>query len=144
MDTLSGVRGGVAIKERTEPKFVEFKKAGESVAGILIGIEIAQMENGKVPRYILEEGDLENGKFVPTGDRVCFLGAYNLNGKIDAHRDFGRFLYVRFEGEQPHPSKPDRRLKQFRVAASLNSFNSPHLKNRASDGTEITDDDIGF
>lgn len=134
--------------ERKEPKFVEFTD-GELVEGVLTAIQQIEMkdkQNGKprkVTRFVLAEGEIEDDKFNPSGDSVCFLGTYQLNSTFRLS-DRGHFVSVRCEGTDSSVTKNGNAMKKFKIFVSAKPLMQAAGTSAATDNTFITDDDIPF
>jgi hypothetical protein len=132
------------MKERKEPKFITFND-GDIVEGVLQAIQAIEMKDKqsgqlrKVTRFVLLEGDTVDGRFVPSGESVCFLGTYQLNTAL-LMSDRGHFVSVRCEGNDSTVTKSGNAMKRFRVWVSAQTV----IGKKATDSLEITDDDIPF
>ncbi len=115
--------------ERKDPKHIQFGD-GETVTGILVGIERIPMNGKNVCRYTVEE--LESGEI------LAFLGTYQIDSKLRL-ADVGHVVTVRCEGASKEVSKNGNAMKLFKVAVS-----DRKAPGWAHDGTEITESDIGF
>lgn len=123
-----------SMKEREEPRFVEFKKVGDSVTGLLLkteSIEITDKETGRLSRacrYLMQDPE--------TGERLCFLGTYQINQKLSP-ADRGRMVTVKFNGLDQNVVRNGNAMRDFKVLVSEEPVGSlPELG--------ITDDDIPF
>jgi hypothetical protein len=138
MDTI----GGVQFDERKGPKFIQFGKEGEDVGGVLLAINKVKIGGKPAVRFVLEEGDITEGKFSASGERLAFLGTADLIDKIRT-RDRGHYVLVRFEGVNPNVEKNGNMMKMFKVMVSRESFRA--IQQASGDEVlEITDEDIPF
>jgi hypothetical protein len=115
--------------ERKDPKFVQFGD-GETVSGILVGIEKIDVGGKPAARYTVQ--DLESKEM------VSFLGTYQINAKL-RREDVGHVVDVRCEGSDPKVARNGKPMKLFKVLVSERT-----APGYAHDGTQITDDDIPF
>lgn len=114
------------MEERLEPRFVKFGD-GETVAGVLISIEVAQVNGKSAARYTVEDLD--------SGERTCFLGTAQINSKL-RKSDVGHAIEVRCEGTDKSVIKNGNAMKLFRVKVSKEKV--------SDDSLLITDADIPF
>lgn len=92
------------MRERTEPEFVKFERAGNSIEGLLVRVEKLQVKdsNGRMNpamRYTVDEGTRQ----------VCFLGTYDINQKLRA-ADEDHWIKVTFKGESSNGNGNKQRL----------------------------------
>lgn len=124
--------GEVKMVEREEPRFVQFN-TGDVVDGVLTQIERVTVRDKPVVRYTVRKDD---------GFFVQFLGTHQINTKL-RWEDRGHRISVACVGEDTMVKRGDNCMKVFKVLVSEKAVvNVPRAV--ASDGTEITDDDIPF
>jgi hypothetical protein len=130
------------LKEIKEPKLIAFKE-GIVVQGLLIAIDRPEINGKKVPRFIVQDGALADGKYVadPEGERSCFLATYQLAQAISMGH-IGCFIAVRCEGEDRSIVRNGNAMKKFRVWATEKVPKAPGGAVATELG--ITDEDIPF
>src|SRR5258708_3614211 len=105
------VHDGVEMEVRTEPAFFKFEKKGAMVEGVLLSVTSAMVgEPGKpeaakrpATRYTVDAGN---------GERVCFLGTFDIVQKV-GRGDCGKFVIVKYEGEDKSVSKGGNNMRMF-------------------------------
>jgi hypothetical protein len=120
----------VTMRERTEPKFVQFSP-GELVEGVLISIKpiSVQQEGGKAQTKALKYTVDDHGTL------YAFLGTYQINEKLRPS-DLGHAVSVRYEGESATVTRNGKGMREFTVAVSDEKVSEAALF--------ITDSDIPF
>jgi len=133
--------------ERKAPKFIEFTD-GECVEGVLIALESFEKKDEKtgqkkkIVRFVMAEGDIHDDKFLPTGDRLCFLGTAQLIQDLSL-ADKGHYIQVRYEGKDNNVTKNGNAMKRFKVFVSRELVPGPGGA-PCVDSTIIGDDDLPF
>jgi hypothetical protein len=89
--------------ERSEPHFVIFNP-GDVVEGTLVEIERIQVKGKPGLRYTLDDH----------GQLYRFLGTYQINEKLQMG-DIGKWVRVRYEGENRSVERAGNRMRIFRV-----------------------------
>lgn len=146
MTTTSAVNA--VMQKREAPEFTRFAE-GEQITGRLIAIDGMQMKGKVVSKYTVELGSakLEGGRiteFVKHGKRVSFLGTVKLNEFMQME-DLGHYVEITCTGTDKNVSRGDNFMQLFDVLVSSGVMHWGKVgANAAPDGTEITDDDIGF
>lgn len=131
------------MKERREPKFIEFKSDGQVVEGVLVGIDRPEVGGKKVARFVLADVDFDGDRVIPTGDRSCFLGTADLAAKINV-QDLGFYLRVRYEGLDQSVVRNGNAMKRFKISLSEKPVFGVKQTQSEADSTFITDADIPF
>jgi hypothetical protein len=117
---------GVEMKEQKEPKFISFGKdgvrEGSTIEGVFLRIDsVTNRESKKMPRLVFAEGEIQEGRFDPTGDQFAFLATYDLAQKLRMDH-VGHFVQIRYEGEDHAIGREGNLLKRFRVSVSAKQF----------------------
>jgi hypothetical protein len=130
---------GMMMEERREPAFVKFEKVGQVVSGVLLSVTTAMVGDPSKPdavkrpavRYTVDAGE---------GERVCFLGTFGVTQKL-GKSDCGKFVIVKYQGEDRGVTKNGNALRLFDVAVSQ----KPVVEGASlAAAVGITDDDIPF
>ena len=129
------------MQERKEPKFITFND-GDVIEGVLVKIDTPTVNGKKVPRFVLDDGDVENDQFVPSGDRSCFLGTWDIMQKLRT-TDIGHYVSVRCEGVDKSIVRNGNALRRFKVFVSALPINGATRGDAVTD-LGITDADIPF
>jgi hypothetical protein len=128
------------MQERKEPRRIKFEREGDSIEGVLVGIERLKMDGKFVPKFVFAEVNITGDRVTPTGDRFDFLGTYDLANKIRIS-DVGKFLFIRYESQDASVERNGNKLRRFKVGIS----EAPIFgKEQVNDGTFISDEDIPF
>lgn len=133
MATTSTAEQPLNMIERKEPTLIKFAD-GESISGLLVGIERIEVDKKPIVRYTVQDLD--------SGELSSFLGTYQINAKI-RRNDVGHVIDVRYEGEDKSVSRNGNNMRKFKVLVSDRHV-GPLPPGTAADGTLITDEDIGF
>lgn len=126
----------VAMKERKEPEFVQFKGVGDRWEGKLLTIEKLKMDGGVVKRYVLELGN---------GERIAFLGTAKIDALLSAD-DIDHLVFVAYTGDSKTVIRDGKAMKEYRIAVSerpVRRFQGKFVEiTLSTTGLEITDEDL--
>ncbi len=129
---------GVAMEQRKEPKFLTFGpdgvREGSTIEGVFLRIDAIEKDGKKVPRFVFAEGEVHEGRFEPSGERIAFLATADLAQKL-LMGDVGHFLQIRYTGEDHNVRRNGNSMKRFDVHVSKSQFVT---------ATGISDQDIPF
>jgi hypothetical protein len=116
---------GVEMQTRREPKFYSFGadgvREGEVLEGVFLRIDSIEKEGKKVARFLFAEGEIHDGRFVPSGERFALLATYDLAQKL-LMGDTGHFVRIRYTGEDHSVRTAGNALKRFDVQVSAAEF----------------------
>lgn len=120
------VREMVEVKE---PRMMQFTTEGQSVEGYLLRIERVNVKDKSTIQYVCKD---------EAGDLFTFLATYDIARKLRSeHR--GRWIMVRYEGEDGSVQTQGNKLRRFKVCVEKEN---PDAAN--DHGLHITDEDIPF
>jgi len=120
--------------ERKEPIKFEFGE-GAVLTGVLTNVERVKVRDSRTDlpkdavRYAVDE--------IESGEAVFFFGTHQLNGKLRPS-DIGHYVRIVCEGEDRSVSRNGNAMKIFKV------YIAGRAPGWATDGTQITNEDIGF
>ena len=108
---------------------LQFTREGQDVEGVLLSIQPVRVKDKEAIQYLLR---------LDSGERVTFLGTYDLNRKIHAEHK-GHAIMVRYGGEDKTVATQGSPLRRFKVFVSKERELAVK-----DDPLRITDEDIPF